>query len=31
MFSSCGVGEDSFESPLDCKESKPVNTKENQP
>ena len=30
MLLNCGVGEDSFESPLDCKESKPVNPKENQ-
>ena len=27
---NCGVGED-FESPLDCKEIKPVNPKGNQP
>ena len=27
---NCGAGEDS-ESPLDCKETKPVNPKENQP
>ena len=31
MLLNCGVGEDSFESPLDCKEIKPVNPKENQP
>ena len=30
MLLNCGVGEDSFESPLDCKEIKPVNPKENQ-
>ena len=30
MLSNCGAGEDS-ESPLDCKEIKPVNPKENQP
>ena len=28
---NCGVGEDSLESPLDCKEIKPVNPKGNQP
>ena len=27
---NCGVGENSFESPLDCKEIKPVNCKGNQ-
>ena len=30
MLLNCGVGEDSFESPLDCKEIHPVNPKENQ-
>ena len=30
MLLNCGVGEDS-ESPLDCREIKPVNTKGNQP
>jgi len=30
MFSNCGAGEGS-ESPLDCKEIKPVNPKGNQP
>ena len=30
MLLNCGAGEDS-ESPLDCKEIKPVNTKVNQP
>ena len=30
MFLNCGVGEDSFESPLDCKEIKPVHPKGNQ-
>ena len=30
MLLNCGVGED-FESPLDCKEIKPVNPKGNQP
>ena len=30
MLLNCGVGEDSFESPLDCKEIKPVNPKGNQ-
>ena len=29
MFSNCGAGEDSFESPLDSKEIKPVNPKGN--
>ena len=28
---NCGVGEDSFENPLDCKEIKPVNPKGNHP
>ena len=31
MLLNCGVGEDSLESPLDCKEIKPVNPKGNQP
>ena len=34
MLSHCGAGEDSWEtleSPLDCKEIKPVNPKGNQP
>ena len=30
MFLNCGVGEVSWESPLDCKEIKPVNLKGNQ-
>ena len=30
MFLNCGVGEDSFESPLDCKEIQPVNSEGNQ-
>ena len=30
MLSNCGTGED-FQSPLDCKEIKPVNPKGNQP
>ena len=30
MFLNCGVGEDSFESPLDCKEIQPVHPKGNQ-
>jgi len=30
MLSNCGAGEDSWESPLDSKEIKPVNPKENQ-
>ena len=30
MLSNCGAGEDSCESPLDSKEIKPVNPKENQ-
>ena len=30
MLLNCGVGENSFESPLDCKEIKPVNPKGNQ-
>ena len=29
MLLNCGVGEDSFESPLDCKEIKSVNSKGN--
>ena len=29
MFSNCGAGEDSWESPLDCKEIKPVNPRGN--
>ena len=28
MLSNYGAGEDSFKSPLDCKEMKPVNPKE---
>ena len=31
MLSNCGAGEDLIESPLDCKEIKPVNPKGNQP
>ena len=31
MLSNFGAGEDTFESPLDCKEIKPVNPKGNQP
>ena len=31
MLLNCGAGEDSWESPLDSKEIKPVNLKENQP
>ena len=31
MLLNCGVGEDSWKSPLDCKEIKPVNPKGNQP
>ena len=31
MLSNCGTGEDSFESPLDSREIKPVNLKGNQP
>ena len=31
MFSNCGAGEDSFESPLGSKELKPVHPKGNQP
>ena len=31
MLLNCGVGEDSWERPLDCKETKPVNAKGNQP
>ena len=31
MLLNCGAGEDSWESPLDCKEIKPVNPKGNQP
>ena len=30
MLLNCGVREDSFESPLDCKEIHPVNPEENQ-
>ena len=30
MLLNCGAGEDSFESPLDCKELQPVNPKGNQ-
>ena len=30
MLLNCGVGEDSFESPLNCKEIQPVNPKGNQ-
>ena len=30
MLSNCGAGEDAWESPLDSKEIKPVNPKENQ-
>ena len=30
MFLNCGVGEDSLESPLDCKEFQPVHPKGNQ-
>ena len=30
MLLNCGVEEDSWESPLDCKEIKPVNPKGNQ-
>ena len=30
MLSNCGAGED-FETPFDCKETKPVNPKGNQP
>ena len=30
MLLNCGVGEDSWESPLDCKKIKPVNPKGNQ-
>ena len=30
MLMSCGIGEDCFESPLDCKETQPVNPKGNQ-
>ena len=30
MLLSCDVGENSFESPLDCKEIKPVNPKGDQ-
>ena len=30
MLLNCGVGEDSLESPLDCKEIKPVNHKVTQ-
>ena len=31
MLLNCGASEDSWESPLDCKEIKPVNPKGNQP
>ena len=31
MLLNCGVGEDSWESPLDCKEIQPVNPKGNHP
>ena len=31
MLSNCGAREDYWESPLDCREIKPVNPKENQP
>ena len=31
MLLNCGVGEDSFERPLDSQEIKPVNPKGNQP
>ena len=31
MLLNCGVGEDSIQSPLDCKEIQPVNPKINQP
>ena len=31
MLLHCGVGEDSFERPLDSQEIKPVNPKGNQP
>ena len=31
MLLNCGVGEDSFESPLYCKDIKPVNLKEINP
>jgi len=30
MLLNCGVGEDSFESPLNCKEIQPFNPKGNQ-
>ena len=30
MFLNCGVGEDPFESPLDCKEIQPVHPKRDQ-
>ena len=30
MLLNCGVGEDSFESPLNCKEIQPVHPKGNQ-
>ena len=30
MLSNCGAGEDSFKSPLDCKEIEPVSPKGNQ-
>ena len=31
MLLNCGVGEETLESPLDCKEIKPVNVKEISP
>ena len=31
MLLNCGVGEDSFESPLDCKEIQPVHSEGDQP
>ena len=31
MLLNCGVTEKTLESPLDCKEMKPVNPKRNQP
>ena len=31
MFMNCGAGEDSWETPLDCKEIKPVKPKRKQP
>ena len=30
MLLNCGVGKDSLESPLDCKDMKPINPKGNQ-